>query len=141
MTAQSHKELDYNRYIRQAGLSVDVQLQPASIYVGIEFEPSEAGFPRVRRVAANSPAERARLDVGDVLVAMNDERLSFDNFRSRLHSHSIGETVKLTVLRNQRVVNLNIVPVEFQEVRWQLNEMPRATPEQIQLKNSLLGTR
>jgi predicted metalloprotease with PDZ domain len=141
IAVQSRKELDYNRYIRQAGLSVDVQLQPAAIYVGIEFEPSESGFPRVRRIAANSPAERARLDGGDVLLAMNDERLTFENFRSRLHSHTIGETVRLTVLRSQRVVNLTIVPVDFQEVRWQVNEMFRATPEQLQLKNSWLGIR
>ena len=51
---------------------------------------------------------------------MNDERLSFENFRSRLHSHAIGETIKLTVMRDQRLLSVNIVPVEFQEERWQL---------------------
>src|SRR5262249_40376001 len=55
--AQSRRPLDYNRYARQAGLSVEVQLQPASIYVGIEFESGEGNVPRVRRVATNSPAE------------------------------------------------------------------------------------
>ena len=35
---------------------------------------------------------------------MNDERLSFENFRSRLHSHAIGETIKLTVMRDQRLL-------------------------------------
>jgi predicted metalloprotease with PDZ domain len=138
---QGRKELDYNRYLRQAGLSVEVQLQPGSIYLGIEFEPGESGLPRIRRVAANSPAERAKLDAGDVLVAMNDERVSFENFRSRLHSHAIGETLKLTVLRNQRLVNVNIVPVEFQDVRWQLNEMVRSTPQQLEIRNAWLGTK
>ena len=33
------------------------------------------------------------------------------------------------------------VPVEFQEERWQLNEMPRPTPEQLQLKNTWLGVK
>ena len=138
---QGRKQLDYNRYVKQAGLSVEVQLQPATIYLGIEFEPGEGNFPRLKRVAPNSPAERARLDAGDVLVAMNDERLTFENFRSRLHAHSIGETIKLTVLRNQRLLNLNIVPVEFQEERWQLNEIPRPTPEQLQLRNAWLGSK
>jgi predicted metalloprotease with PDZ domain len=137
--AQSHRELDYNRYLKQAGLSVDVQLQPGTIYVGLEFEPGEAGLPRVRRVSANSPAERAHLNPGDLLLAMNDERLTFENFRSRLHSHAIGETIKLTVMRDQRLVSLNIVPAEFQEERWQLNESLRPTPEQLQLKNAWLG--
>jgi len=137
--AQSHQELDYNRYLRQAGLTVDVQLQPGTIYLGVEFEPGEGSLPRLKRIAPNSPAERAKLDAGDILVAMNDERLTFENFRSRLHSHTIGETVKLTVMRGERLLYLNIVPVEFQEERWQVNEAARPTPEQLQLKNAWLG--
>jgi predicted metalloprotease with PDZ domain len=133
-TVQSRKDLDYNRYLKQAGLVAQVQVQPGTIYVGIEFDPAESNFPRVRRVLANSPAERAKLDAGDLLVSMNGERLTYENFRSRLHSHSIGETVKLTVLRNQRLLDLNIVPIEFQEERWQLNEVSRPSPEQLELK-------
>ena len=136
---QSRRDLDYNRYLKQAGLVAQVQLQPGSIYVGLEFEPGEGSFPRVRRVVPNSPAERAKVDSGDLLVSMNDERLTFENFRSRLHSHSIGETVKLTVLRGPRMLDLKIVPVEFQEERWQLNEISRPTPEQLELKNTWLG--
>jgi predicted metalloprotease with PDZ domain len=137
--AQSHQELDYNRYLKQAGLSVNVQLQPGTIYLGIDFDSGEGNLPRVRRVVPSSPAERAKLDAGDLLVAMNDERLTFENFRSRLHSHVIGEAVKLTVMRDQRLLNLNIVPVEFQEERWDLSESARPTPEQLQLKNKWLG--
>src|SRR5437867_3292829 len=36
--AQSHEQLDYNRYLRQAGLTIEVSLQPASMYLGIEFD-------------------------------------------------------------------------------------------------------
>jgi predicted metalloprotease with PDZ domain len=140
-TIQSRRDLDYNRYLKQAGLVAQVQLQPASIYLGIDFDPGEGSFPRVRRVVSNSPAERAKLDAGDLLVSMNDERLTFENFRSRLHSHAIGETVKLTVLRNQRLLDLHIVPVEFQEERWQLNEIARPAPEQNELKKGWLGAK
>lgn len=139
--AQSRQELDYNRYLKQAGLSVNVQLQPGTIYFGIDFDSGDGGLPRIRRVAPNSPAERAKLDSGDLLIAMNDERLTFDNFRSRLHSHVIGETIKLTVMRDQRLLNFNIVPVEFQEERWDLSENLRATPAQVELKNKWLGVK
>ena len=56
IAVRGRKELDYNRYLRQAGLAVGVQLQPGTIYVGVEFEMSEGGYPRVKRVASNSPA-------------------------------------------------------------------------------------
>ena len=140
-TAQSRQELDYNRYLKQAGLVADIQLQPGTIYVGISFDAADGNRPRITRVVPNSPAERARLDVGDVLIAMNDERLTFDSFRSRLHSHTIGETIKLTVMRGERLLNLNVTTIEFQEERWQLNDAARPTPEQLQIKNSWLGIR
>ena len=70
---------------------------------------------------------------------MADERLTFDNFRNRLHSHTIGETIKFTVVRGERQLTVNLVPVEFQEERWQINEDPRPTPQQLQLKNLWLG--
>jgi hypothetical protein len=44
-------------------------------------------------------------------------------------------------MRGQRLLMLNIIPVEFQEQRWQLNETPRPTPEQLQLKNTWLGVK
>src|SRR5947199_10241748 len=111
------------------------------MYLGIEFEQSESNSVRIRRVVANSPAERAKLDVGDLLIAMNDERLTFENFRSRLHSHTIGETIKLTVVRSQRLLTTTIMPVEFQAERWQLNENQRPTPQQVQSKEAWLGPR
>jgi predicted metalloprotease with PDZ domain len=138
---QGRDELDYNRYVKQAGLAVEASLQPASMYLGVQFERAEPNFVRVKRVVANSPAEQAKLDADDILIAMNDERLTYDNFVSRLHSHTIGETIKLTVMRGQRLLTLEIVPVEFQEQHWQLNENPRPTPEQLQLKNTWLGVK
>jgi predicted metalloprotease with PDZ domain len=138
---QSRQELDYNRYLQQAGLTVEVSKQPATMYLGIQFEESENGLPRITRVMPNSPAERAGLDSGDLMLAINDERLTFDNFRSRLRTHVIGEKLKLTVVRGERLVSLNITPVEFQEERWQILEAPQATPEQLQLKEAWLGER
>jgi predicted metalloprotease with PDZ domain len=134
---QSRQELDYNRYLKQAGLSTSTQRQPGTIYFGIEFEAGNT--PRIKRIVPNSPAERAKLDAGDLLVAMNDERLTFENFRSRLHEHGIGETIKLTILRDERLINVNIVPVEFQEEQWSLIENLQPTPEQLQLKSAWLG--
>ena len=138
---QSRNELDYNRYLKQAGLSVEMATQPASMYLGIEFEQAESNLVRIKRVVASSPAELAKLDAGDILIAMNDERVTYENFRSRLHSHSIGETVKLSVLRGQRLLTLNIIPVEFQEQHWQLNENPQPTLAQRELKNGWLATK
>jgi predicted metalloprotease with PDZ domain len=138
---QGRRELDYNRYLGQAGLLVRPDKQPPTIYIGVQFERAEGNLPRISRIVPNSPAEKAKLDVGDVMTALADERLTFDNFRARLHSHPIGATVKLTILREERVLNVNIVPMEFPEERWAIVEAtPRPTPEQAALRKAWLHT-
>jgi predicted metalloprotease with PDZ domain len=135
---EGRQEIDYNRYLAKAGLTARPDKQPPTIYIGVELDRADGNLPRIRRIAANSPAERAKLDVGDVLVALSDERLTFDNFRSRLHSHPIGDTVRLSVMRNERLLNINIVPIEFPEERWAIVDIAQPTPEQLQLKNGWL---
>jgi predicted metalloprotease with PDZ domain len=138
---QGRREVDYNRYFSQVGLTVRADKQPPTIYLGVQFDRAEGNLPRVTRIVANSPAERAKLDVGDVMIALADERLTFDNFRSRLHSHPIGGAVKLTVMRGERIVNLNIVPIEFSEQRWTIVEpATRPTAEQTALRKAWLHT-
>ena len=140
-TAQSRDELDYNRYLKQAGLMIEVFKQPATMYLGITYDQGEGGLPRITRVMPNSPAERSRLDVGDHLLSINDARLTFETFRSRLRNRTNGDTIRVTVMRGARLVRQNITTVEFEEERWQIIEAPKSKPEQIQLKNSLLATK
>jgi predicted metalloprotease with PDZ domain len=137
---EGHGELDYNRYFGQAGLTVRGQKEPPTIYVGVEFDRADGNLPRIKRIVSGSPAEKAKLDVGDVLLSLADERLTFDNFRARLHSHPIGATLKLSVLREERVITVNIVPIEFSNERWNIVDTPRPTPDQTALRKAWLRT-
>jgi predicted metalloprotease with PDZ domain len=135
---RSREELDYNRHLIPVGLRVEVLRQPSTIYIGIEFERSDTGPPRVRRIAPNSPAERARLDAGDLLIAMNGDRLTFENFRTRLHANGIGSTISLEVMREERLIQLDVIPSEHQEETWALESIRNATPEQMEFRNRWL---
>jgi predicted metalloprotease with PDZ domain len=139
-TVQSRQELDYNRYLNPAALGIQVDKASASIYIGIQMDRVDGNLARVTRVLPNTPAERAKLDAGDVLVAMAGERVTYDNFVSRLHSHTIGESIKLTVLRGDRLMTLTVIPVEFQEQTWRLVQIPRPTPAQLRVREMWLGT-
>jgi predicted metalloprotease with PDZ domain len=139
LTTQSRKELDYNRYLKHAGWQTSIGKQPGTIFAGIEYERNDAGQTRVRRVVPGSPAEKAKLDAGDVLVAMNNERLTYENFRIRLHSHRLGETIKLTLMRGERMLTADLTPVEFQQETWTIAESPEPTAEQTRLRNTILG--
>jgi hypothetical protein len=44
------------------------------------------------------------------------------------------------VLREERVVTVNIVPIEFPDERWAIVDAPRPTPEQTALRKDWLRT-
>ena len=72
---------------------------------------------------------------GDVLVAFNDRRITFANFEGEFRRRRLGETVALTVLRENRLVQLELEPSETRPEIWTVVELQDATPEQLQLRN------
>jgi serine protease Do len=71
------------------------------------LDSSEVAF--VGEVVQGSPAERAGVRVGDVILAINDKRV--ESYRALLKivgETPIGQTLKLTVLRQRRQINLYI---------------------------------
>lgn len=83
-------------------------------YLGIVYEPVDGGAS-VNQVIEGSPAQRAGLRVGDVIQAVDGERLSqADQLRSLIQAHQPGDRVTLTVVRGsedqQIVVILGTAP-------------------------------
>jgi predicted metalloprotease with PDZ domain len=138
---RSRSEIDYKRYLGQLGISSTIQKSPASIYFGIEFERVEGNQARIRRILPGSPAEAAKLDGGDVLVAMDSERVTFDNVVSRIHSKPLGKPISLSVMRGERLLALTITPALTQTESWSIGESSTTSAEQQRLFNAWRGTR
>jgi predicted metalloprotease with PDZ domain len=136
---RSHEELSYNRYLEAAGLEVRSTPSPATLQFGIEFERAEGNLVRVRRVVPGSAAAAARMDAGDILLAIDSERVTFDNITPRIHSRRLGRPVDLTVMRGERMIELSLIPREVQIPTWTLAELLSATPQQNQIRNEWLG--
>jgi predicted metalloprotease with PDZ domain len=134
-------EIDYNFIFTRVGLKVASTKGPSSISLGIEFERIDANQARIRRVIPGSAAEAAKLDAGDVFVAMDSERVTFDNLASRIHSKQIGKAVSLTVMRGERLLTLSLMPTATQTETWSLSDTGNFTPEQVRLRNSWLNIR
>jgi serine protease Do len=63
----------------------------------------------VRSVNSGSPAEKAGLKAGDVITAVNGERIrSVGELREKLSAHSDATSVQLSVLRNKAETKLNV---------------------------------
>jgi predicted metalloprotease with PDZ domain len=134
-------EIDYNRYLEKVGLQANAMRGPSSLTLGIEFERIESNQARIRRVLPGSSAEAAKLDAGDVIIAMDSERVTFDNLASRIHSRQIGRMIVLNVMRGERLLTLNLMGAATQSEIWSVVESHNPTPEQRRLRNALLAER
>lgn len=60
-------------------------------------------------VTSDGPASKAGIKAGDVITKFGDVELSnFKDFRRQLYSHSVGETVKLTINRSGKVIEVDV---------------------------------
>jgi S1-C subfamily serine protease len=67
----------------------------------------------VREVAANSPAERARIGVGDIVVSLNGQAVAtVDDLQRRLGAVAVGQQVPVRVLRGTRIEELEVMAEE-----------------------------
>ncbi len=87
-------------------------------YLGVVVESRQArggseGGAGVRNVAPNSPAERAGVKPGDVIVGFGGESVrSNDDLLNQLDGPAIGHDAPLRVLRGSRELTLTVRPQE-----------------------------
>lgn len=64
----------------------------------------------VAEIAAGSGAQRAGVRTGDVITAVDDERIrTMDDLILQVRRKSVGDTVKLTVARGSQTIDIDVV--------------------------------
>jgi S1-C subfamily serine protease len=95
-------------YIGVAGQNVPIHRRIVRFY-GLPLETAVL----VVSVEKNSPAERAGLREGDLLIAFNDQPIgSVHHLHKILVGEQIGVNAKLTVIRHTEKLELTVLPVE-----------------------------
>lgn len=81
-------------------------------YVGIGVMYSSYNdIPQITRVYNNTPAEKAGLRVGDIIVGVDDLRITEENI-DNLKEHVIGEpgsSVNITVIRDTKEITIPVI--------------------------------
>jgi len=81
---------------------VGLRLQDLTADLAAQFGVQPGSGIIVRGVEDDSPASEARIEGGDVIVAMNDHPVhSVDQWDSLLRDQPVGQTIRLTVVRGQ----------------------------------------
>lgn len=97
--------------VRRGGKILDVQLMTES---KTRYEMGYAGFfakiiTQINLVSSNSPAEKAGLQPGDVILAIDDEPVFYYRFVEIIEQNPEKE-LDFTVDRNGEVLHLKVVP-------------------------------
>lgn len=97
--------------------------------IGVEFAPidaeqaGETGLPkspalRVTGVLAGSPADQGGIKAGDVILSINNIRTANDmQFRARVSSARIGQTLPVQVWRDRNKVDIQVTPIALEEIQ------------------------
>ena len=107
------KEVGVNLHVRPANNSKDDGGKPSGKdatpppWLGAKLV-HRAGVNKFTLVHSGSPAEKAGIAPGDVAVALDDLRLRAGNLDSRLREHHVGDTVTISVFRDEHLMRFQI---------------------------------
>jgi predicted metalloprotease with PDZ domain len=147
------EEIPWNVFFDHAGLMLEEKKGAARSYIGITagntlpgagfftaaptvLPPGQIG---ISNVAPGSPAEDAGLDVGDVLVAMDADRVEAASFSDRFNEKKIGASVVFTVMRRDQVRSITVTVGKEEPVTYSIKEKPAATEMQKKIFESWLS--
>ncbi len=92
-----------------SGNKVDRPYIGVSIYDATESFFSTESYVLVDGVEQGSPAEKAGIQKGDIITKVEGEAVeNSSHFKYKLYEHKVGETIKITVKRNNKEIVLKV---------------------------------
>jgi predicted metalloprotease with PDZ domain len=133
--------LPYDEALAGVGLRLVKNAAGQPYNAGISIERDERQSLRLGSLRTDSPAERAGLQQGDVLLSIGGTTVSRDNWFSVLNRYKQGDRIPITVRRYRRNIELTLQlgPPELYDYR--IEEIPNASPDVRKLRNSWLEGR
>lgn len=132
-------ELPFDAYLTPFGLQIDgddvTKLPP---FTGLALR-SDGSLDRVRFVEHDSPAQRAGLDVGDTVLALDGIRVTADQWGDRLRDYQPGDTVEIAFFHQDelRVGLLTLAPPR--PTQYRVVTVAQPSPEQQENLRGWLG--
>ena len=147
------EEIPWNSFLEHAGLMLEEKKGSARPYIGITtgntlpgagfFNAAPIVLPQgqiaITNVVSRSAAEEAGLDVGDVLVAMDGDRVDAASFNDRFNEKKIGSTVAFSVLRREQLRSIGVTIGKEEPVTYSIKQKADATEMQKKIFMLWLG--
>ncbi len=130
-------ELPYDAMLTRAGLKLDVTRAPAARSIGVPTR-TDADRLIVDSVPSAGAGYDAGLMPGDVLLALDEERVVPATFAARLNDRRAGAAVKLQVMRGDRLLALPVTLQDDRKPTYKIVEDPAALPAARALRDAWL---
>lgn len=134
-------EMPNKDYFKKAGLLYEVHFRP---YLGWYLDIDDNSQLFVSSVSGNSTASSLKLQNGDIIRSINRKIVPGDadsvrSFLSDIDKMKVGETIRMTIERDGKSMDLKgpILPGTVPDVI--LTENPNASPKEIAIRNGILG--
>ncbi len=104
--------IEQGQEMQKAWLGIGIQVLTRNIAEELGMKGQQG--VRAVQVFEDSPAQKAGIEVGDILIAINDkpieasEQSDIDILPTMIRRYTIGSTVKITLLRNSKQLDLSI---------------------------------
>ncbi|GAC1448150.1 MAG: hypothetical protein NVS2B14_18080 [Chamaesiphon sp.] len=127
------EELPFNKYLEPFGLELTAVDEDEPVpYLGIMVK-TENGRESIKVVETGSPAQKAGVDTGDELLAINGMRVTSEQMGEQLKDYQSGDTIHLTVFHQDELRNFAVTLAHPQPSRYQI--VPVQHPDDIQKQN------
>jgi len=138
-------EIDFNRYLRLAGLQLEGSYQPSPLDEPEDKDKKSEQAPRgdlgfrmrpsgdrilVSAVLAGTPAYEGGVNAGDEVVALDGQRLDAHNFDHRMSALQPGQRVTLTLFRREKLMTLDLTARQKPPDRYTIKTVKDANAEQ-----------
>lgn len=130
-------ELPYDAMLARAGLKLEIARAPAARSLGVPTR-TDADRLIVDSVPPSGAGYDAGLMPGDVLLALDEERVIPATFAARLNDRPAGAPVKLQVMRGDRLLALTVALQEDRKPTYKVVEDPAASPAARALRDAWL---
>ena len=132
----SAEPLPYAAVLAKAGLLLQKQ-QVVRAELGFAYARDDNGKAMVKTVESGSTAERAGLSTGDELTQFNDENVP-RRVEYWLRNKKPGDALKLKLLRNGQLLEINFALGGKSEAIFAINEDPQAPAKAREIREGLL---
>ncbi|MBD2356772.1 M61 family metallopeptidase [Tolypothrix sp. FACHB-123] len=125
------EELPFNEYLAPFGLQLlgDADEEP---FLGMKVA-TEHGRETIKFVETGSPAQKAGIDPGDELLAINGIKVTANNLSDRLKDFQPKDTIQVTVFHQDLLRSVNVTLAEPRATRYQVISLNN--PEPVQQEN------